>query len=36
MCVVLSFALAVQLVQIPAAAHSIPNISELLLHHLQL
>jgi hypothetical protein len=36
MCVVLSFALAGQLMQMPAAAHSIPKISELLLHHLQL
>jgi len=36
MCVVLGFALAVQLVQMPAAAHSTPKISELLLHDLQL
>jgi len=34
--VVLGLALAVQLVQMPAAAHSIPKISELLLHDLQL
>ena len=36
MYVVLNFALAVQLVQMPATAHSIPKISELLLHDLQL
>jgi len=36
MCVVLGFALAIQLVQMPAATASIPNISELLLHNLQL
>jgi len=36
MCVVLGFALARQLVQMPAAAHLIPKISELLLHDLQL
>jgi len=35
-CMVLGFALARQLMQMPAAAHSIPNISELLLHDLQL
>jgi len=36
MCVVFGFALAVQLVQMPAAAHSILKISVLLLHDLQL
>jgi len=36
MCVVLGFALARQLVQMPATAYSIPKISELLLHNLQL
>jgi len=36
MCVVLGFALAVQLEHMPAAAHSIPKISELLLHDLEL
>ena len=36
MCVVLGFALAVHLVQMPAASHSMPKISKLLLHHLQL
>jgi len=36
MCVVLGFALAIQLVQMPAPTHSIPKISELLLHDLQL
>jgi len=36
MCVVLGFALAVQLMQMPAAAHSIPGTSELLLHGLLL
>jgi len=36
MFVVLGFALADQLVQMPAAAHSIPKISELLLPDLQL
>jgi len=35
-CVVFSFALAGQLVQMPASAHSIPKISELLLHDLPL
>jgi hypothetical protein len=36
MSVVLGFALAGQLVQMPATTHSIPNIAELLLHNLQL
>ena len=36
MCVVLGFALAGQLMQIPAASHSIHNISEWLLHILQM
>jgi len=36
MCVVLGFALAGQLVQMPATAHLIPKISELLLHDLHL
>jgi len=35
MYVVLGVALAGQLVQMPAAAHPIPKISELLLHDLQ-
>jgi len=35
-CMVLGFAPAGQLVQMPAAAHSVPKISELLLHDLQL
>ena len=36
MCVVLSFALARHLVQMPAAAHSIPRTSELSLHSMLL